>query len=109
MINIPIEALLNEDYTPFNPPENPLKEKWIKLYTPIKDGEQCSPYIKNEDGSDIPNYSCVLCTENCPHQPDFKIPEEDKEEYENYMNELREYNRIHNPKLFKLGYFKGRK
>ena len=71
------------DGTPFNPPRNPLKEKWAKLYPP------CSL----SDNGDF-DYSCILCS-NCPNSEDWKVPEEDKEVYEQWRNDVISYIQEH--------------
>lgn len=107
-IKLPI-TIVNEDGTEFDYPENPLLDKWKKKYTVTKDGEPCRPVIgKQEDGTPYMNYSCVLCQEkNCIHSENWEVPEEDREEYEKYLEKVREYNRIHNPKMFEFYNNKG--
>lgn len=91
--------LINEDGTEFNPPMNPLDEKWDKLYPPMRYGEPCGPVLGHfEDGRPIMNFSCVLChNEKCRHSDDWKVPEEDREEYEAWRKEYDEYIDKHNP------------
>ena len=86
--------IVNEDGTPFDfeYPENPLKEKWNKLYPPIP----MPQYSQVCDG-----YSCMWCG-RCPKGSYWVVPEEDKEIWEQYREQIREYDRIHNPNLFKL-------
>ena len=49
------------------------------------------------------NYGCVLCHNNkCRHSRYWEVPEEDKEEWEKYLQEIKEYNRKHNPTSYKL-------
>lgn len=72
--------VINEDGTDFNPPKNPLADKWSK--------SECSH----------PTYHCMYC-DKCHHGDYFEVPDEDKEEYAKYLNELSEYNKIHNPLL----------
>ena len=76
-----IEELLNEDGTVYNPPVNPLKEKWEQLYPPIP----MAQYSQVCDG-----YSCMWCG-RCP---------EDREVYEKYLQRRKEYNMAHNPSLY---------
>lgn len=92
-IKTPIEVT-NEDGTSlgFGFPKNPLKEKWDKLYPPIP----MPQYSQVCDG-----YSCMWC-DRCPHGDRWKVPEEDKEIFEQYQEQIREYHRIHNPSLFKM-------
>ena len=78
--------IVNEDGTPFDPPQNPLKEKWEKLYPPIP----MPQYSQVCDG-----YSCMWC-DRCPNGSNWKIPEEDKEVWEQYLREKEEYMRKHN-------------
>lgn len=84
--------LVNEDGTPvgFEFPENPLEEKWNKLYPPIP----MPQYSQVCDG-----YSCMWCG-RCPQGSNWKCPEEDKEVWEQYQKQINEYNRIHNPSLY---------
>lgn len=88
--------ILNEDGTPmgFDFPENPLKEKWDRLYPPTP----MSQYSQVCDG-----YSCMWCG-RCPSGSNWKVPEEDREGLEQYQEQVREYHKIHNPRLFKLIY-----
>ena len=82
-------VLYNEDGTIYNPPVNPLKEKWEKLYPPTS----MPQYSQVCDG-----YSCMWCG-RCPHGDYWKCPEEDKEVYEQYIKERREYTELHNPRF----------
>ena len=86
--------IINEDGTPidFEYPKNPLKEKWDKLYPP----KSMSQYSQVCDG-----YSCMWCG-RCPKGSNWKVPEDDREVWEHYQEQLREYGRIHNPSLFNL-------
>lgn len=81
--------VVNEDGTSldFEFPKNPLKEKWDKLYPPTP----MAQYSQVCDG-----YSCMWCG-RCPDGSYWKVPEEDKEVWEQYQGQLREYDRIHNP------------
>lgn len=81
-----ITTVLNDDGTEFNPPINPLKEKWDKLYPPTP----MPQFSQVCDG-----YSCMWCG-RCPSGEYWKCPEEDKEIYEQYLKEYREYMRAHN-------------
>ena len=98
MIDKPLK-LMNEDGTEFNPPKNPLEEKWDRLYPPMRYGEPCGPVLGYyEDGRPIMNYSCVLChEEKCPISDSWKVPEEDREVYEAWRKEYSEYYHKHNP------------
>lgn len=91
--------LVNEDGTKFDPPKNPLIEKWDRLYPPMRYGEPCGPVLGHfEDGRPIMNYSCVLChEEKCRHSDSWKVPEEDKEVYKAWQKEYEEYVNKHNP------------
>lgn len=94
-----ITGIINEDGTDLIWPPNPLKEKWEKLYPPTKQGEPCSPELGHfNDGKPIMNYSCVLCCEEkCFHSNNWTVPEEDREVYEKYLEECKEYYNKHNP------------
>lgn len=61
----------NEDGTPiyFEYPQNPLKEKWDKLYPPI-------PMPQYSQVCD--DYSCMWCG-RCPNGSNWKVPEEDRQ------------------------------
>jgi hypothetical protein len=74
-----------EDGTPFNPPENPLLEKWNKLYPPTKKPE----YSQVCDG-----YSCMWCG-RCPHGEYWKVPEEDVDEYNEWLWKKEQYIQEH--------------
>lgn len=90
-----INKVTNPDGTKFDPPKNPLLEKWKD--NARKNGKPCSNILGYySDGRPIMNYSCVLCYETeCYNSDYFQIPEEDKEEYENYQKKLHEYYKIH--------------
>ena len=77
--------LYNEDGTLYEPPVNPLKEKWDKLYPPTP----MPQYSQVCDG-----YSCAYCG-RCPSGEYWECPEEDREEYERYFKKVREYNEAH--------------
>ena len=70
----------------------------------MRNGIPCGPYLgKFDDGKPIMNYTCVMCyEEKCQHSDNWKVPEEDKEEYEKYLEQVEEYNKTHNPTLYKL-------
>lgn len=68
-----------KDGTLYNPPKNPLKDKWGKLYPPCD--------LSNHGDFD---YSCILC-DKCPNSEYWDIPEEDKEVYEHYRTDYRKY------------------
>lgn len=89
----PIE-LINEDGTDidYNYPENPLKEKWNKLYPSIPKPE----YSQVCDG-----YSCMYCG-RCPKGDNWEIPKEDKEVWDRYQKQIMEYHKLHNPDLYKI-------
>ena len=86
--------IVNEDGTPldFERPKNPLEEKWERLYPPTP----MPQYSQVCDG-----YSCMWCG-RCPRGDNWKVPEEDKEVWEEYQKQCREYDRIHNPILYAL-------
>ena len=73
------------DGTVFNPPKNPLEEKWARLYPPIPKPE----YSEVCDG-----YSCDGCG-RCPEGTEWKVPEEDKEVWEKYRTEFNNYINAH--------------
>lgn len=90
--NLPKLNIINEDGTSIEDfPKNPLIDKWLKLK---------KNFCIQLEESGFANYRCLECTK-CPDSSDFEIPEEDIEEYEKYLTECKEYNRIHNPELFK--------
>ena len=86
--------IVNEDGTllDFERPKNPLEEKWERLYPPTP----MPQYSQVCDG-----YSCMWCG-RCPRGDNWKVPEEDKEIWEDYQRQCREYDRIHNPILYAL-------
>lgn len=85
-----IEAILNDDGTVCDPPKNPLAEKWSKLYPP----SQMPQYSQVCD-----DYSCMWCG-RCPQGSYWKVPEEDIDVYNKYVEEYRKYMREHNPILY---------
>lgn len=90
-----IQDILNEDGTSFlSMPmlENPLAEKWAKLYPPIP---------KPEASQVCDDYSCMWCG-RCPRGSYWQCPDEDKEIYEQYLKDKREYMLSHNPSLKKI-------
>ena len=96
-INFPL-IILNDDGTELNYPKNPLEEKWDKLYPPTKNGEHCEPVLGYlEDGRPIMNYSCVLCREEkCRYSNNWKVPKEDEEVWNEYLEKCKEYYNMHN-------------
>lgn len=84
-----VDEIFNEDGTSFNPPENPLKDKWAKLYPPTP----MPQYSQVCDG-----YSCMWCG-RCPRGEYWKIPEEDREVYKAYVDEYNQYIIDHNPEI----------
>ena len=86
-----IKRIINEDGTPFNPPKNPLADKWRLLYPPIPKPE----YSLVCDG-----YSCDGCN-RCPNGSKWIVPEEDREVFLAYREEYRAYIRLHNPSMIK--------
>ena len=78
-------TILNDDGTEFNPPVNPLKEKWDKLYPSCNFG----------------GYNCMYCRD-CPKGDYWKVPEEDREIYEEYLKESYKYLKSHNDWCEKL-------
>ena len=97
-------SLINEDGTSKDDfPENPLLDKWIKLYQKREDGALCCDEYREEGKLPIMNYNCVLCSSSkCFKTNNFIIPEEDKEVYKAYNKSVDEYNKLHNPRLYKI-------
>ena len=87
-----INGILNEDGTEIDLPENPLKEKWNKLYPPNQ---------RYESKEDCRGYCCMYC-DKCPHGSHWEIPEDDIEVFKEYKKQLLEYHKIHNPTIVKL-------
>jgi hypothetical protein len=75
-----IEKILNEDGTEWDPPRNPLEEKWLKKY----------PACESK------GYKCIYCSK-CPSGDNWEVPEEDKhsEEWITYLVDLCRYNLDH--------------
>lgn len=71
------------DGTPYNPPENPLKEKWAKLYPPCN---------LSDLGSF--DYSCLFCNK-CPNGEHWRVPEEDKEVWMQHQLDVKAYIKDH--------------
>lgn len=95
-----ITEIINEDGTSLDDfPENPLKEKWLEKYPPTRYGSKCAPFETLPDGTVVANYGCILCHEKCMHSSSWEVPEEDKEEWDKYQEQVKEYHRIHNPNL----------
>ena len=98
-------TLVNEDGTDINfeYPQTDLYDKWDKKYPPTRNGKPCSNVLGyQDDGTPIMNYTCVLCGETkCRHSSNWIVPEEDKETWEQYINAIREYDRVHNPSIAK--------
>ena len=82
----------NEDGTEFNPPKNPLLEKWFREYPSTK----MPQYSQVCDG-----YSCMWC-DRCPHGDGWKCPEEDKEVYEKWQKEYDKYCEEHGDLVFHI-------
>ena len=78
---------LNEDsINMIETPVNPLLEKWLKLYPKKK---VCIMLEENN----VENYGCINC-DKCPEGYLFEIPNEDLEEYKEYLKKLDEYKKI---------------
>lgn len=78
-----IEKILNEDGTEYDPPRNPLSEKWTELYPPCESK----------------GYTCMFCG-NCPCGDYWKVPEDDLTEddmikWTNYKQAICQYNLDH--------------
>lgn len=84
-----IETIINADGTVFNPPKNPLEEKWNKLYPPTP----MPQYSQVCDG-----YSCLWCG-RCPNGSNWIVPEEDIKIWVRYQEQVREYMMQHNSNL----------
>lgn len=74
-----IEMILNEDGTKYDPPKNPLTEKWEKLYPSCKGGS---------------GYKCLYCGK-CPYGEHWHVPEEDRDVWDSYMKVLYDYDLEH--------------
>lgn len=86
-----ITGIVNEDGTEMDDyPENPLKEKWDKLYPPTQ---------RYDSGVNCEGYSCMWCSK-CPHGSYWKVPEEDREVYNEHLKQCYEYHKIHNPSMY---------
>lgn len=85
-----ITGIINEDGTDFYPPKNPLKEKWDDLYPP---NQRYKSRINCE------GYSCIWC-DKCPNGYHWKVPEEDKEIWDQHIKEIHEYLKEHNPTTY---------
>lgn len=75
------ELVASKETRELRPPQNPLAEKWDKLYPPIP----MPQYSQVCDG-----YSCMWCG-RCPRGDNWKVPEEDREVWEQYQRKLHEY------------------
>lgn len=86
-----IVKILNEDGTFLfeGYPKNPLLDKYPPLPKP--------EYSQICDG-----YSCDWCG-RCPHGSLWEVPDEDKKAWKQYLKEVDEYNKRHNPSMFKIG------
>lgn len=98
-----IKEIINEDGTILGPesgyPKHPLIEKWEKLYPPTRFGKSCSPFYKSNNETIFANYGCILCHEMCPYSDNWKVPEEDREVWDEYQRQISEYHKIHNQSL----------
>lgn len=89
--NVLINNIVNEDNSDMDDfPVNPLKEKWDKLYPPS---------IKIEYSQVCDGYSCMWCG-RCPDGSNWKVPDEDREVWDEYQRQIMEYHKKHNPELF---------
>lgn len=102
-INTPLKIVM-EDGTPLESvPRNPLIDKWKKEgHTKDSLGNECSDILGYyKDGRPIVNYNCVLCSSSeCYLSDAWKVPEEDKETYEKWQKEVKEFHKLHNPEMF---------
>lgn len=90
--------LVNNDGTSMDDiPQNPLEDKWRQNNMINWRGNRCNDVLGYyEDGRPIVNYSCVLCkSSNCYLSDFFHVPEEDKEIYEKYKEDLKQYHKLH--------------
>lgn len=87
-----IETIYNEDGTICDPPKNPLMDKWLQLYPPTP---------KPQFSQVCDGWSCIMGCSKCPYGENWKCPEEDREEYNKYLEEYGAYMRTHNPSMFK--------
>lgn len=103
-ISLPI-TVVNEDGTPFiETPINPLQQKWEdKGYNKNSSGCECRPIIiNNSDNKILMNYSCLLCSSTeCYHSKYWVVPEEDKEAYNEYLDNVKKFFKKHNPVISK--------
>jgi len=74
-------SLYYNDGRLYDPPENPLKDKWNKLYPPIS----IPQYSQVCDG-----YSCMWCG-RCPEGDNWEVPEEDREVFNAWQTEVTKY------------------
>lgn len=81
----PLNFSFVNDYVKDSPPINPLWKKWLRQYPPIPKPE----YSQVCDG-----YSCTWCG-RCPHGDHWKCPEEDLEEYREYVLEYQKWQESH--------------
>ena len=87
--------VINEDGTNLdNFPKNPLIEKWKKEF-PMRS------FCVELEENNLENYSCLSCG-RCFRGTFFKIPKEDLEIYKKYLEKIDEYNKIHNPNMYKI-------
>lgn len=91
-----ITGIINEDGTDFNPPKNPLQKKWDRLYPPNQ---------RHKSGENCEGYSCMYC-DKCPNGSYWKVPQEDKEEWEKHIKEVHKYLKDHNPTIYCCGKLK---
>ena len=71
-----------DDGTPFNPPKDPLKDKWDNLYPACKKGGEAW------------DYACMFCGK-CPFGDHWKVPEEDKAVWKQYQADMEAYVNAH--------------
>ena len=75
---IAVDKIINEDGTDYNPPKNPLEEKWERLYP----------------GCKASGYKCMYCGD-CPHGEYWTVPNEDRDIYDAYLETIKQYNIKH--------------
>lgn len=75
---IVVDKIINEDGTDYDPPKNPLDEKWQRLYP----------------GCEATGYKCMYCGD-CPHGEYWQVPDEDRDVYYEYLETVKQYNIKH--------------
>lgn len=76
-----MQEIFYKDGRPYNPPGNPLIEKWKAQYPP-------KVLLPNSPVCD--KYSCSWC-DRCPEGDDWKVPVEDKAVYDKWREDVERY------------------